>query len=286
MDLGSFDLARGAVLVTGAGSGIGRACAERLHRGGFTVFAGVRRATALERGLVPLTLDVTDDGAVVAAAAAIRDQLGGEPLVGVVNSAGVSGGGPAELTPPEEVRQVLETNFTGTFAVTRELLPLLRASRGRVVCIGSIGGRVPAPFLAPYSASKAAVAALCDCLRVELRPWGIQVVLVEPGSIATPMWGKGLEDLDRGASSGPAEARALYAPYVRAVRGAAARTAARGAPPDTVARVVERALTARRPRPRYLVGWDARLQASLRLLPVRARDRVMARALGLPRGGE
>jgi NAD(P)-dependent dehydrogenase (short-subunit alcohol dehydrogenase family) len=274
---------RGAVVITGAGSGIGRACAELLHERGFRVFAGVRRAAALAGcpGPVPLVLDVTDDDAVAAAVAEVGGALGGEPLVGLVNSAGVSGGGPVELTPPEDVRRVMETNFTGTVAVTRAFLPLLRAGRGRVVCIGSIGGRVPTPFLAPYSASKAAVAALCDCLRVELRPWLIDVALVEPGSIATPMWRKGLEEMDEATAAYPPEGRALYDPALRAVRRAGEQTAARGVPAVTVARVVERALTSRRPRARYLVGLDARAQASLRLLPARARDAIIARALGL-----
>jgi NAD(P)-dependent dehydrogenase (short-subunit alcohol dehydrogenase family) len=270
---------RGAVVITGAGSGIGRACAELLHEGGFRVFAGVRNAAALAGcpGVVPLRLDVTDDRAIAAAVA----EVGDGPLAGLVTSAGVSGGGPVELTPPGDVRQVLETNFTGTVAVIQAFLPLLRAGGGRIVCIGSIGGRVPAPFLAPYSASKAAVAALCDCLRVELRPWRIDVALVEPGSIATPMWRKGLEEMDRARAAYPPEGRALYETALVAVRDAAARTAARGVPPAIVARTVERALTSRRPRARYLVGWDARAQAALRLLPARARDAVMSRALGL-----
>lgn len=273
---------RGAVVITGAGSGIGRACAELLHERGFRVFAGVRKAAALADcpGPVPLTMDVTDAGAVAAAVAEVGDALGAEPLVGLVCSAGVSGGGPVELTPLEDVRRVMETNFTGTVAVTRAFLPLLRAGRGRVVCIGSIGGRVPTPFLAPYSASKAAVAALCDCLRVELRQWRIDVALVEPGSIATPMWRKGLEEMDAATASYSPEGRALYDTALQAVRRAAVQIAARGVPPATVARVVERALTARRPRTRYLVGSDARAQAALRLLPDRARDAIIARALG------
>jgi NAD(P)-dependent dehydrogenase (short-subunit alcohol dehydrogenase family) len=177
------------VLVTGASSGIGEATALRLARAGWDVLAGVRREEDAERlrglGVEPVLLDVTDPAAVAA--------LDLERLDGLVNNAGIALALPLELLPLDELRRVLEVNVVGQLAVTQAVLPAVRAARGRVVNVGSIAGRSSLPFLGAYAASKFALEAVTDALRVELRPWGIRVAIVEPGSIATPIWTKGAQ---------------------------------------------------------------------------------------------
>jgi len=282
---------RGAVLVTGASTGIGRATALRLDGAGMRVFAGVRReadgeALRHERpGITPLLIDVTDTESLQRAASALRDELGEQGLSGLVNNAGISGGSPMEFMPLDEVRRMLEVNVLVVVASTQAFLPLLRlgARPGRVVCIGSIGGRFAVPFLAAYSMSKSAVSAFCDSLRGELRPWGIQVSLVEPGSIKTPIWDKGLNGLDAQLEQWPAEATQLYGDVIPRMRRITEQTAARAIPPDRVDKVVEHALTASRPRTRYVVGADARAQALIRRLPDRTRDAVVAKMIGSPK---
>ena len=168
-------------------------------------------------------------------------------------------------------------------AVTKAFLPRIRNARGRVVCVGSIGGRYAVPFLSAYSASKAGVAAFCDSLRVELAPWGIRVVLIEPGAVATAIWGKGRATLEERSALLPAAATALYGGAVEAMRRVTERVERAAVSPDRVARVVERALTTAHPRTRYLVGVDARVQATVRRLPAPVRDTLLVRAMGLPR---
>jgi NAD(P)-dependent dehydrogenase (short-subunit alcohol dehydrogenase family) len=280
-----------AVLVTGASTGIGAACARRLDALGWRVFAGVRReadAVALRAGasprLVPVRLDVTDAAEIAAAAATIDGGVGEAGLAGVVNNAGVAVAGPLECVPVAALRQQLEINVVGLLAVTQACLPMLRRARGRVVLMGSIAGRSATPFLGPYSASKHALEALADALRVELAPWGIVVSLVEPGAIATPIWTKSADTADRTLGAIDRSALARYEGAMAAVRKAAEGSARRAIPADRVADVVVHALTARRPRTRYLVGLDARLQVLLRLLPDRVRDQLVARFMGLPGG--
>lgn len=286
----------GAVVVTGASTGIGRAVALRLAGRGRRVFAGVRREqdgealaaaapgapAAAPGALTPVILDVTDAASVAAAAERIDGELGEEPLAGLVNNAGITVSGPLEFLPLDDLRRQLEVNLVGQVAVTQALLRRLRAGRGRIVFTGSIGGRVPPPFLAPYAASKAGVAALAASLRQELRPWGIQVSTVEPGSIDTPIWRKGVESGGELAARLPAEAHDLYGRPLAAMNEVAAKMSAGAIPAERVAEVVERALTASRPRSRYLVGRDARIQLVLsRLLPDRAFDALVARMMGL-----
>lgn len=280
-----------AVVVTGASTGIGEACALRLDRMGFSVFAGVRReadgdalrAKASER-LVPLILDVTDAATIAAAAETVGRAVGERGLAGLVNNAGISVAGPIEFVPIDELRRQLEVNVVGQVAVTQAFMPLLRACRGRVVNIGSVSGRMSTPYVGPYSASKFAMEAISDALRIELRPWGMQVALVEPGSIATPIWDKAQTDADRMERTLPARAHELYDGAIAAVRAFALETAARGIAPDAVAKAVAHALTAERPKTRYLVGMDARIQAVLaRTVPDRLRDSLLERMLKLPR---
>jgi NAD(P)-dependent dehydrogenase (short-subunit alcohol dehydrogenase family) len=279
-----------AVVVTGASTGIGRAITLHLARGGFRVFAGVRRlqdAEALRSespGITPLILDVTDAEQVAAAVAEVDRAVGAEGLHGLVNNAGVSGGAPTEFVPLDDLRAMFDVNVFGVVATTQAFLPLLRRGEpGRIVCIGSIGGRMAVPFLAGYAMSKAAVSALCDSLRGELRPWRIEVSLVEPGAIRTPIWEKGLREADEQMERWPEQAVELYGEVIPALRRATERTAARALPPESVARVVEHALTAARPRTRYLVGNEARVQAIVRRIPDRPRDALVARTIGLPK---
>jgi NAD(P)-dependent dehydrogenase (short-subunit alcohol dehydrogenase family) len=270
-------IASRSVVVTGASSGIGRACAIRLAGAGWRVLGGVRTtadADALRAlGIEPLELDVTDAGQVAAAAQAV-----GPSLDGLVDNAGIAIAAPLELVPLEELRHQLEVNVVGQVAVTQALLPALRRARGRIVLMGSIGGRSALPFLGPYAASKHALEAIADVLRVELRPWGMHVSIVEPASIATAIWRKGAERADELSRGVAPEASALYAERVAAFRSVALARGP-GADPDAVARSVEHALTASRPRARYLVGRDAHLRSWVERLPTRLRDRVLDRAL-------
>lgn len=281
---------RRAALVTGASSGIGRATALELARAGFHVFAGVRRAedgdavqTEAHGELEPLMLDITDEGAIAAAAAEIerRSQSGG--LAALVNNAGSAHAGPLEFVPLDDIRAQLEVNLIGQLAVTRALLPQLRRNRGRIVNVTSIGGLVATPFYGPYCASKFALEALGDCLRTELRPWGIRTITVEPGSVATGIWERGRRNADEMRERMAPEGEELYREAIDRVIEISAETEARGIPPEEVARTIHRAITARRPRARYLVGRDARaMKAASRLLPDRLFDALVARALKLP----
>ena len=280
----------GAVVVTGASTGIGRATALRLANGGMRVFAGVRKqpdADELRKdspNITPLLLDVTDSEHLTAAVEEVQRQLGDNGgLQGLVNNAGISGGAPTEFLPLDDLRGMLEVNVIGMVATTQAFLPLVRRGQGRIVCIGSIGGRLAVPYLAAYSMSKAAVSAFCDSLRGELRPWGIQVALVEPGAISTPIWDKGLRDVDGAQESWPEQALELYGEAIPMMRRVTERTASHAIPADNVAKVVEHALTAARPRTRYLVGTDARVQAMVRRVPDRARDAMIARMIGTPK---
>jgi NAD(P)-dependent dehydrogenase (short-subunit alcohol dehydrogenase family) len=265
------------VLVTGASSGIGRACARRLVGSSWRVIGGVRTAEDADavrgEGIEPLTLDVTDAEQVAAAA----EEVGTE-LHGLVDNAGIAVASPLELVPLDELRRQLEVNVVGQVAVTQALLPALRRARGRIVLMGSIGGRSALPFLGPYAASKHALEAIADSLRVELRPWGVDVSIVEPASIATAIWQKGASRAQALQDGFDAEVAELYEPAVARFRKVALSRGP-GADPDSVARAVEHALTAQRPRARYLVGRDAHLRAWIERLPTRLRDRVLAKVL-------
>jgi NAD(P)-dependent dehydrogenase (short-subunit alcohol dehydrogenase family) len=279
---------RGAVVVTGASSGIGEACALHLDRLGFRVFAGVltaAEADAVARRtggrVTPVVLDVTDAASIAAAAAVVARALGSAGLAGLVNNAGIAVAGPLELVPPAALRRQLEVNVVGPVSVTQAFAAMLRAGRGRVVNIGSILGRIALPFLGPYAASKFALEAISDALRVELRPSGVDVVVVEPARVATPIWQTSLAATLRALRPRWRDAERLYDLALLA-RHAAALGAPRGQlSPEAVARAVAHALTARRPRTRYLVGAEARVLAALgQWVPDRMRDRLVARALG------
>jgi NAD(P)-dependent dehydrogenase (short-subunit alcohol dehydrogenase family) len=277
------------VLVTGASSGIGRATVRRLDGAGWKVFAGVRKeedAAALRAEgsarLEPLMLDVLDPEAIAAAAERVGAEPGG--LDGLVDNAGAAVAGPLEALPIEDFRRQVELNLTAQLAVTQAMLPAIRAARGRVVLISSVGGRVALPMTGAYHAAKFGLEGLGDSLRQELAPWGIKVVLVEPGSIDTPIWSRGEEDAERIFAKAPPRMRELYEAMVERYRQVVRDTAERGVPPEKVAARIEHALTTGRPRARFLVGLDAQVMARARtVLPTPLLDRLVARAMAFPK---
>jgi NAD(P)-dependent dehydrogenase (short-subunit alcohol dehydrogenase family) len=275
-----------SVVITGASSGIGQACALRLHRSGFRVFAGVRTEAnaqaisqqASER-LHPLFLDVTIPESIAAAQRTVQEAVQSGTLHGLVNNAGIPLGGPLEFLALDDIRRQFEVNLFGAIAVTQAFLPLLRRSEGRIVNISSSGGLLALPFLGPYAASKFALEAISDSLRVELRPWDISVSVVEPGAIATPIWEKGTSTARQALQAMPPAALDLYAPALSILQGIREH----GLQPEEVAKRVEHALTAPRPRARYRVGWNATVFSLIRHLPARLRDGLIAQRL--PRYG-
>jgi NAD(P)-dependent dehydrogenase (short-subunit alcohol dehydrogenase family) len=268
-------------VVTGASSGIGEACAVRLARRGWRVLAGVRqeedaqRIGALAEGIEPVRLDVTEPASIAAAAERIDDH----GLAGLVNNAGIAIAMPLEFLPLDELRLQLDVNVVGQLAVTQALLPHLRRARGRIVNVGSIAGRSALPFLGAYAASKHALEAVTDALRVELRPFGIEVSIVEPATIATPIWNKGADRLQRLLGGLTESVTELYGGRMAAFREAAGDAARRAEDPELVAKAIEHALTADRPKTRYLVGRDARRRDLVERLPDRLRDRIYERVL-------
>jgi NAD(P)-dependent dehydrogenase (short-subunit alcohol dehydrogenase family) len=225
------------------------------------VLAGVRQEGDAPAGTEELILDVTDP-----------PPLDLDRLDGLVNNAGIAVAGPLEFLDVDQLRRQLEVNVVGQLRVTQLALPALREAQGRIVNVGSISGRSALPFLGAYAMSKFALEAMTDSLRVELRPWGIRVVIVEPGTIKTPMWTRERPDPSP-------EGMTLYGERIAAFRNFALKRSASGAPPEAVAETVEQALTAERPHARYLVGRDARLRAGVERLPNRLRDRVYKRLL-------
>lgn len=274
-----------AILVTGASSGIGAATVEALAQRGFVVYAGVRNdadaahVRALHPNVRPLHLDVTDAHAIAAAARAVQSD--GVPLVGLVNNAGVAFGGPLETLPVDELRTQFDVNVIGAMAVTQGFLPLLRAQRSCIVFIGSIAGRIAMPYFAPYCASKAALRALTAALRMELAPSRIDVTLIEPGSVATPIWSKGLAMRDAMLARLPAHAPDHYRAAINTVMRTLAGEQRSAMPVRRVADVVVRALTARKPKAHYIVGAPARVGALLALLPPSIHDRFLRATLRL-----
>ncbi|HZI92252.1 MAG TPA: SDR family NAD(P)-dependent oxidoreductase [Thermoleophilaceae bacterium] len=274
-------MATGIAIVTGASSGIGEATALHLRDLGFDVHAGVRRDADAERlsglGLRPLTLDVSDPDAIAAAAAS----LDGQPVAALVNNAGIAVFAPLELVPIDQLRNQMEINFIGQVAVTQAFLPSLRSTRGRIVNVSSIGGRIALPLAGPYAASKFALEAVTDSLRRELRHLGVKVIAVEPGGVKTPIWDKGTETTDSMLAGAPPDVAQLYSGLGDALRAEARKIATEtGVQPDEVAEVIGRALTSSRPRTRYLVGRGAKARAALaRVLPDRVFDRLIARSL-------
>jgi len=274
---------RGVILITGASTGIGRASALLLDRLGYRVFAGVRRdvdANALRQEatdhLTPVILDVTDQESI----RHTRDLIAGvtDSLVGIVNNAGIVVAGPIEALSLDDVRLQFDVNVFGALAVTKAFIPHLRTGSGRVVNVSSINGRIVTPFVALYAASKFALEALSDGLRLELRPWNISVSVVQPGPIKTAIWSSSAQRALANAKRFSPEMQSRYAGVIASIERHQGRPPSRAIPPERVARVIHHALAARRPKTRYLVGMDARIGALVSaVLPDRVKDYILTR---------
>jgi NAD(P)-dependent dehydrogenase (short-subunit alcohol dehydrogenase family) len=272
-------------LISGASRGIGRATALRLAGSGWDVYATVRRAEdgeelAAEAGssLHPLQLDVTSDEQIAALGEVLPERLDA-----VVNNAGVVVSGPLESLSAADVRDQFEVNVVGAVALTNLVLPKLRQSGGRIVFVSSLSGRISTPMTGAYNASKFAIEAIADAWRLELRPWGVKVVLVEPAMTDTDLWRKAPETLEAGVGEMSPEHRDLYAAHLAGMRKTIPRIQKMAKPVEGVAATIERALTAPRPRARYLVGTDVRVQAALNAItPTRVKDATFGRLTGTP----
>ncbi|MBV9547785.1 MAG: SDR family oxidoreductase [Chloroflexi bacterium] len=277
-------------LVTGASTGMGRAIALLLADRGFHVFVGVRRledGQALQRlargQLTPVLIDVTRHDQIAGAARAVGEHVGQRGLDALVNNAGIGLAWPLEIVPLDRFRMQFEVNVDGQLAVTQTFLPLIRQATGRVIMIGSIADRLTPPFVGPLAATKHALLALCEALRLELAPWNIHVVLIEPGNIRTEAGGKFERDAAAALQQFDPAGRCLYADAFRAMTSRFAARHAGGSDPDVVAAVVMHAIETPKPRARYLVGKDARLFALAARLPPLVLDPLRRRIFGLPR---
>lgn len=282
----------GFAVVTGTSTGIGAATVHRLVEHGFHVFAGVRSESDADRlrdrhpeRLTPLIIEVTDEATISAAAVTVSEVVGEQGLAGLVNNAGIGVPAPLELQPMADIRRQLEVNLFGPIAMIQAFMPLIRRGGGRIVNVGSIGGMLVLPLNGAYSASKFGLRAISDALRLELRQWRIHVSLIEVAPVRTAIFGKTFAELDGLERTLGGEGYRLYQPQVAAIRKAVEEAEADADPPQLVAEAIHHALTADRPKSRYLVGHGGRRTAVAAALPDRARDRVLARELGLPDPG-
>ncbi|MEP6985054.1 MAG: SDR family NAD(P)-dependent oxidoreductase, partial [Chloroflexota bacterium] len=265
--------------------GIGRATALHLDKKGFTVLAGVRSqadADQLKQAASPrlqtVMVDITNAAQVAQLAETVRQVVGQNGLDGLVNNAGIAVAAPLEFLPIDEFRRQIEVNLTAHLMVTQALLPCIRQAKGRIINISSIGGRLAGPMLGAYHASKFAMEGLTDSLRQELAPWGIKVVSIEPGAIATPIWESGTATADRLLGLMPKQAQTYYQKGMDGARAFAAKATTDGLPAERVAEAIEQALTASKPRTRYPVGMDAKIGTRIIAhLPDNLRDRMLAR---------
>jgi NAD(P)-dependent dehydrogenase (short-subunit alcohol dehydrogenase family) len=232
---------------------------------------------------MPITVDVTKERSIKAAKDKVQRAVGKEGLVGLVNNAGVGDGGPVETMDLDILRNVLEVNLVGQVAVTQAFLPLIRKVPGTIVFIASIGGRIASPFMSPYNTSKFAIEALGESLRQEVAPWAIDVVVVEPGSIDTPIWRKGAETIDEQTAKLTPTAKRLYSKQLKRMDEVLTETASRGIPPEKVAKVIHEAIRSEKPKHRYLVGRDAKIAARLKgNLPDRTFTKLIGRQIKMP----
>jgi NAD(P)-dependent dehydrogenase (short-subunit alcohol dehydrogenase family) len=281
-----------SVVVTGVSSGIGWGAAKVLIQRGFRVFGSVRRSADARRvkaelgeGFTPLMFDITDAAGVAVGAAQVRTILGGQRLAGLVNNAGVAVAGPLLMLPVEEFRRQIEVNLTGAVMVTQAFAPLLgtdpsmQGPPGRIVNVSSVGGRNGVPFLAPYNASKFALEGLSESLRRELMLFGIDVVVVAPGAVATPIWRKG-EEVDMAPYRGTP-----YAGALERIRKAMLANGAKGLKPERIGQAIAHALTTPKPKVRYTIAPNPLEVFMTAHLPRRRVDRIIARRLGLAPGG-
>ncbi|HVS67869.1 MAG TPA: SDR family oxidoreductase [Mycobacteriales bacterium] len=268
-------MSKGTIFITGASTGIGHATALRLANAGYTVIPGLRRDEPLPDPVAkPVLLDLTDPASLGPACEEVISRADGT-LVGLINNAGMSISGAFEGLTLDDWRRQFEINFFGHIAITQNLVSALLANKGRIVTVGSIGGRMALPYMGPYTSSKHAVHGWMDSLRMELAPQGVQAILVEPGAIDTPLWEKGTGEAQERLDKLPEDLRARYQRYFNGALKAAEMSSKAAIPPDRVAKVIEKALTARRPRGRYLVGPDARIQAMIAKGPASVVDGIL-----------
>lgn len=268
------------VLITGASSGIGAATARHLDAQGHRVFAGVRDEAAGRAALAGVSdrlrivaLDISDESSIEAAMV----QVGPEGLDALINNAGIGVPGPLELLPLDALRTELDVNVVGQVAVTQAALPLLRATRGRIVFVGSVGGKVASPFAGAYHASKFAIEALSDSWRQELEPEDLEVVLVEPAAVSTAIWDKAIAQVNELLTRGGPEIE-RYRARLSSFRDSLERADEHGMAPEDVAEVIETALTSDHPDPRYVVGATGKVASMLRpVLPDRLADKLAER---------
>lgn len=278
-----------SVLVTGSSSGIGRATVLHLDAAGFRVFAGVRQdADGLElkdhasEHFRPVKLDVIDGESIERAAGEVREALDGDSLGAVVNNAGITTTWPLEFVDLNAMRHQFEVNVFGVAAVTRAFLPMLARPGGRIVNVSSGAGKIVTPLIGPYCASKFALEALSDALRVELRGQGIRVSVIEPGFIETPMHEKNEQSIKAMLDALPPEGQERYGASIQRLRKANERFTKTATPPEEVAKSIHKALSANRPRARYAVTREAKLLAAIGpFLSDRMRDRIFGRITGL-----
>lgn len=272
-----------AVVITGASKGIGRATALHLDKLGYRVFAGVRKeedGAALKAEssdkLTPIIIDVTKQETIDAAAEQVRVAVGDAGVYGLVNNAGIAVPAPMEFIPIDEMRWQLEVNVIGQLAVTQAFMPMIRPAKGRIVNMSSIAGRIVAPMNGAYHISKYALEAMTDAMRMELTEWDIEVVAIEPGVIITPIWETTFNTVERLIKMMPPQFEELYGERVEKLRKAAEEGVSKGIPPEKVAELVETILTVTRPRPRYLIGSDAKFAGRFIVpLPARIKDRLI-----------
>ncbi|MDQ2909362.1 MAG: SDR family oxidoreductase [Candidatus Eremiobacteraeota bacterium] len=282
---------RAAVLVSGASTGVGYSTAVRLARAGFIVFAGVRRdadAQTLVReagpDVTPIVLDVTDAESVARAAQTIAARCDAK-LLGLVNNAGTALTGPLELLPLDEMRRQFEVNFFGAIALVQAFAPILRATHGRIVNVSAVGGKLASPFVGAYAASKFALEAASDALRVELRAFGVHVAVVEPGAVKSPLWERGADVSLKALETVEPSRREPYDETIRRIVRLSQRNANHGMPPERVAEAIAHALVAPKPHARYVVGTDAHIALAIARMPEAIRDRLAAAAIGVPAKG-
>ncbi|MDX6277954.1 MAG: hypothetical protein QOJ72_2082 [Nocardioidaceae bacterium] len=273
-----------AVLVTGASTGIGKAIVENLAADNIRVFAAVRDlSTVAEHPLVtPVRLDISSSQEALDAAEVVRSALGESKLKGVVNNAGIAVGGPLEFLDLDEFRRQLEVNVIGQLAVTQAFLPLLREhGSARIVFTGSIGGRVAAPFIGPYAASKHALNGMAESLRRELKPFGMGVSVLAPATVSTPIWDKAGDQFDEIIDALPPRAIELYGDTIGSMRRLTENASGGGIPASQVAEAARHALFSRRPKAEYLIGREAKMMATAsNLLPYRVFDKAVLTQIG------
>lgn len=292
-DISEFSPAPPTALVTGASSGIGFAIVQDLASRGWQVFGSVRSQADAERisvqhpdNIFPVRMDVTNTEQIEQAMNLINEKTGPHGLQGLINNAGLAVNGPIEFLELVDVRLQMEVNFLGQIAVTQAALPLIRTGRGRIVNMSSISGRIAMPFFAPYAASKFALEAFSDSLRLELSPWGVHVALIEPGAIDTPIWEKSLQAADRRIENLPPKAHKYYGLDIHRMRAKTNQTGQSGVSPQQVVDAVTHALTSSRPKTRYYVGRGVAAAAFFaKHAPDWLRDWVVARTTGFDRKG-